>query len=111
MACQRAKRDSCSVAGCTNEHKSLFLLPLSKPLKKQWVDFILSGIAAVCAQHFTDDCFLNSGPHRAGLAEGLSLKSGSVPTLLGPATNLGAVSQPTLCHCVALLFMVTLFPL
>ncbi|CAL8390535.1 unnamed protein product [Boreogadus saida] len=39
---------------------------------------------------FTDDCFLNLVQYKAGLAERrLGMESGSVPTLLGSATNLG----------------------
>ncbi|XP_056441103.1 uncharacterized protein LOC130378349 [Gadus chalcogrammus] len=93
MSCKRAKHGSCSVFGCsTNEHNSLFLLPSSEPLKKQWVDFIFSGNEKVCAKHFTDDCFLNLVRYKAGLAERLEMESGSVPTLLGSATNLGQIS-------------------
>ncbi len=62
----------------------------------------------VCAKHFTDDCFLNLGQYRDGLAERLKIKSGSVPTLLGSATNLGQVSQLTQYNFVALLYMVKL---
>ena len=109
MACERAKHSSCSVFGCTNEHKSLFPLPSSAPLKNKWVDFIFSINASVCAKHFTDDCFLNLGKYRAGL-EPLEIKSGSVPSLLGSATDLGQVSQ-LIYHCVALLYVVTLLPL
>ena len=109
MACERANHSSCSVFGCTNEHKSLFPLPSSAPLKNQWVDFIFSINASVCAKHFTDDCFLNLGKYRAGL-EPLEIKSGSVPSLLGSATDLGQVSQ-LIYHCVALLYVVTLLPL
>jgi hypothetical protein len=42
----------------------------------QWVDFIFSGNAPVCAKHLTDDCFLNLGQYRAGLAERLKMKCG-----------------------------------
>ncbi|XP_056436414.1 uncharacterized protein LOC130373810 [Gadus chalcogrammus] len=82
-----------SVFGCTNEHKSLYFVPSSEPLKNQWVNFIVSGNAPVCAKHFTDDCFLNLGQYRAGLAQRLRIKSGSVPTLHGSATNLEKASS------------------
>ncbi len=111
MVCKRAKHGSCSVFGCTNEHRSIFLVPSSEPMKKLWVHFIFSGntptqlpkVLYVCAKHFTDDCFLNLGQYRAGLAERLKIKSGSVPTLLGSATNLGQVSQLTLYNFVVTL--------
>ena len=115
--CQRpifsvSSRRSSSVAQClvVNYHKSVFLLPSSKPLKKQWVDFIFSRNAQVCAKHFTDDCFLNLVQYKDGLAERLEMESGAVPTLLGSATNLEQVSELPLYHCVALLYMVTLLP-
>ena len=60
------------------------------------------------AKHFTD--FLNLVQYKARLAERLEMESGSVPTLLGSATNLGQVSQLPLYYCVALLYMVTLLP-
>ena len=92
MARKWAKEDS--VFGCTNEHKSIFLVPSSEPLKNQWVDFIFSGNAArVCAKHFTEDCFLNLGQYRTGLAQRLKMDSRSVPTLLGSATNRRQVSK------------------
>ncbi|XP_067237056.1 uncharacterized protein [Chanodichthys erythropterus] len=105
MACKRAKHGSCSVFGCTNEHRSLFLVPSSEPIKKQWVNFIfqknsptqLPKVLYVCAKHFTDDCFLNLGQYSAGLAERLKIKSGSVPTLLGSATNLRQGSTSSAC--------------
>ena len=108
--CQRpifsvSSRRSSSVAQClvVNYHKSVFLLPSSKPLKKQWVDFIFSRNAQVCAKHFTDDCFLNLVQYKAGLAERLKMESGLVPTLLGSDSNLGRVNPLPLYHCVALL--------
>ncbi|XP_030208859.1 uncharacterized protein LOC115541311 isoform X2 [Gadus morhua] len=94
MACKRAKHGSCSVFGCTNEYKSMLFVPSSEPLKNQWVNFIFSGNdPPVCAKHFTDDCFLNLGQYRTGLAQCLNIKSGSVPTLRGSATNLGKPSS------------------
>ncbi|XP_059389292.1 uncharacterized protein LOC132122840 isoform X2 [Carassius carassius] len=120
MACKRAKHGNCSVLGCTNEHRSIFLVPSSEPVKKQWVHFIFSGNAPtqlpkvmyVCGKHFTSDCFLNLGQYRAGLAERLKIKPGSVPTVLCSAANLGQVcgihfpdGQPTRENPYPLLFM------
>ncbi|CAL8284626.1 unnamed protein product, partial [Gadus morhua 'NCC'] len=45
---------------------------------------------------FTDDCFLNLVQYKAGLAEHLEMESGSVPTLLGSATNLGQQTSDTI---------------
>ncbi|CAL8300853.1 unnamed protein product [Gadus morhua 'NCC'] len=45
---------------------------------------------------FTDDCFLNLVQYKAGLAERLEMESGSVPTLLGSATNLGQQTPDTI---------------
>ena len=115
MAGKRAKHGSCSVFGCINENQSLFLVPSSESQKKQYFNFIFSGNAPtqlpkvlyVCRKHFTDDSFLNLGQYKAGLAQRLKRKSGSLPTLLGPTTNLGQVSLLTLYHFVALLYMAT----
>ncbi len=72
MACKRAKHGSCSVFGCTNEHRSIFVVPSSEPMKKLWVHFIFSGNApTTLPKHFTDDSFLNLGQYKAGLAERL----------------------------------------
>ncbi|XP_046874702.1 zinc finger MYM-type protein 4 isoform X3 [Hypomesus transpacificus] len=97
MAGKRAKHCSCSVFGCINENQNLFLVPSSDSLRNQYFNFIFSGnvptqlpkVLHVCAKHFTDDCFLNLGQYRAGLAQRLKIKSGSLPTLLGSASKLG----------------------
>jgi len=102
MAFDRSKHKSCSIIDCTNDHRSVFLLPSSNPQKDQWLNFIYSGNAPtqqhtkylyVCAKHFTNDCFHNMGQFRAGHAKRLKLKSGSVPTVFDSPTNLGQVSQ------------------
>ena len=95
---------------------STFVTPSSESLRNQWVHFVFTGNAPtrlakcvfVCAKHFTDDCFFNLGQYRAGLAERLKIKPGSVPTLLASATNRGQVSKLTLYHVLALLCMITL---
>ena len=112
MAGKRAKHCSCSVFGCINQNKSIFLVPSSDSLRNQYFNFIFSGnvptqlpkVLHVCAKHFTDDCFLNLGQYRAGLAQRLKIKSGSLPTLLGSASKLGQVSQLTLYDVVALMY-------
>jgi len=88
------KKHKCSVAGCNTVHSSVYSLPTSEPLKKQWMDFINEGNAPltlpkyvyVCSNHFESDCFLNEGQFKAGLASKLILKSGSFPTVRDPTT-------------------------
>ena len=102
----------CSVFGCESKKLSTFVAPSSESLRNQWVHFVFDGNAPtrlpkcvfVCAKHFTDDCFFNLGQYRAGLSERLRIKPGSVPTLIGSATNLGQVSKLTLYHVFALLW-------
>ncbi|XP_039550333.1 uncharacterized protein LOC120495031 isoform X2 [Pimephales promelas] len=106
MAFDRSKHKSCSIIDCTNDHRSVFLLPSSNPQKDQWLNFIYSGNAPtqqhtkylyVCAKHFTNDCFHNMGQFRAGHAKRLKLKSGSVPTVFDSPTNLGQASTSSAC--------------
>ena len=108
----------CSVFGCQSDKLSrpTFAAPSSESLRNQWVHFVFAGNAPiripkcvfVCAKHFTDDCFINLGQYKAGFAELLKMKPGSVPTLLASATNRGQVSTLTLYHVLALLCMITL---
>ena len=106
----------CSVFGCESKKRSTFVAPSSESLRNQWVYFVFAGNAPtrlpkcvfVCAKHFTDDCFINLGQYKAGFAELLKMKPGSVPTLLASATNRGQVSKLTLYHVLALLCMITL---
>ncbi|XP_056439643.1 uncharacterized protein LOC130376789 isoform X1 [Gadus chalcogrammus] len=89
----------CSVFGCQSDKLSrpTFAAPSSESLRNQWVHFVFAGNAPiripkcvfVCAKHFTDDCFINLGQYKAGFAELLKMKPGSVPTLLASATNRG----------------------
>ncbi|XP_038158943.1 uncharacterized protein LOC119795164 [Cyprinodon tularosa] len=103
MAKLRAKHGRCSVTGCINEHKSLFLLPSSEPLKTQWMDFIFGGNLSakppkelhVCARHFEEECFHNMGAYKAGFATHLKLKSGSIPTLRYKAIQASQSSPST----------------
>ena len=80
---------SLSVWMSTHERKSLFSLRSSEPLKNQRVGLIFS--LPVCDKHFTDDRFLNLGStqSRTRPDPDPEMKSGSVPSLLGSATNLG----------------------
>ncbi len=97
LLCKRAKHGSCSVFGCTNEHRSIFVVPSSEPMKKLWVHFIFSGNApTTLPKHFTDDSFLNLGQYKAGLAECLKQSLDQYQLSLAHATNLGQVSQLTL---------------
>ncbi|XP_039537948.1 uncharacterized protein LOC120486154 [Pimephales promelas] len=88
------KKHKCTVAGCNTVHSSVYSLPTSEPLKKQWMDFIyeenapltLPKYVYVCSNHFESDCFLNEGQFKAGLASKLILKSGSFPTVRDPTT-------------------------
>ncbi|XP_029946095.1 uncharacterized protein LOC115387508 isoform X2 [Salarias fasciatus] len=103
MAKEHAKPGSCSVVGCTSQHRSLFLPPLSEGLRAQWINFIFEGDAPastpkklyVCAHHFTPDCFHNEGQFTSGFAKMLKLKHGSLPTVRDQAANGEAVSTST----------------
>ncbi|XP_063061927.1 uncharacterized protein LOC134454691 [Engraulis encrasicolus] len=99
---KRLHHGKCNVPGCSNEDKSLFSLPSSQPLKTQWLNFICSrGVTSklipknvnLCAKHFSEDCFHNLGQYRAGFAQNLKLKSGSIPTLDGLSANEQASSS------------------
>lgn len=101
MATKRLYHARCNVLRCVDEEKSLFVLPSTEPLKTQWLNFIFAGNAPkdlpkninVCAKHFTEDCFHNLGQCRAGFAQSLKIKSGSVPSLASPSsTHTGQVS-------------------
>ncbi|XP_059897595.1 uncharacterized protein LOC132449789 isoform X3 [Gadus macrocephalus] len=93
----------CSVLGCESKKLSTFVAPSSESLRNQWVHFVFAGNAPtrlpkcvfVCAKHFTDDCFFNLGQYRAGFAEHLKIKPGSIPTLLASATNRGQANTST----------------
>lgn len=83
MATTGKGKMKCSVHGCTEQHKSLHLLPAQESRRTAWVHFIFDGhIPAkvgknltVCANHFTADCFENLGQYTAGLASRLWLMS------------------------------------
>lgn len=59
----------CFVAGCTNEHSTLFKTLSAKSLRSWWLDFIFEGcvptgvpkLLYVCAHLFTQDCLANKG--------------------------------------------------
>lgn len=93
MSSVRARHANCSVAGCKNQHKSLYSVPAAEEQKRRWLSFIFNDRAPatvpvslfVCAHHFTADCFSNQGQYKAGFASTLSLVKGSVPTIRDPA--------------------------
>lgn len=103
MAAKRIYHAKCNVAGCVDDQKSLFALPSKEPLKSQWLSFIYAGNVPnvnvlpknihVCPKHFTEDCFHNLEQYRAGFANVLKVKSGSVPSLASPSDiHIGQVS-------------------
>lgn len=104
----RAKHASCSVVGCKDEHMSLFQPPAPEDLWIQWITFIFDGdipktapkMLYVCANHFTEDCFLNAGQYRAGFARTLKIDKRSVPTIRTQSAALEAVS----CSHLTLLY-------
>ncbi|KAK0149971.1 hypothetical protein N1851_009259 [Merluccius polli] len=79
----------CCVVGCTQPHKSFHFLPTKENRRTAWLDFIFDGHVpatigkklAVCANHFTADCFENLGQYTAGFASTLRLTVVSVPTV------------------------------
>ncbi|XP_066529736.1 uncharacterized protein [Hoplias malabaricus] len=87
----RAKYGSCSVVGCTEQHKSVHRLPASESTRAEWMKFIFKGTIPdklsknlyVCTNHFVSDCFTNLGQYNTGLATKLFLKEGSIPTIRG----------------------------
>lgn len=93
MAAKRLYHARCNVPQCVDDEKSLFALPSTEPLKTQWLSFIYAGNVPnvlpksihVCAKHFTDGCFHNLGQYRAGFANVLKIKFGSVPSLASPS--------------------------
>lgn len=96
-----AKRQKhCSVCGCINEHENVFLLPSTEPTRTEWINFIFGGnvpgklpkVLHVCGQHFKEDCFHNMGAWKAGFADRLKLKPGSIPTVRDTAGEVRAGS-------------------
>ncbi|XP_026148995.1 uncharacterized protein LOC113122143 [Mastacembelus armatus] len=107
---QLKAKTQCSVVGCTNQHKIMYLIPSTEDVKAQWLSFIYSGnvptdtpkILHACANHFSVDCFLNVGQYKAGFASRLILKPGSLPTVAttdpGASTNVKQTIQPAVRH-------------
>lgn len=79
---------------------SLFQPPAPEDLWIQWITFIFDGempktapkMLYVCANHFTEDCFLNAGQYRAGFARTLKIDKRSVPTIRKQSPPLQGVS-------------------
>ncbi|XP_034089339.1 uncharacterized protein LOC117557565 isoform X2 [Gymnodraco acuticeps] len=74
------------------EKSTMFAVPKAEPRRSQWLTFLFNTVPAdlpagtvVCARHFTDLSF--------GLAVKLILEDDAVPTLFGPAGDLG--TQPS----------------
>ncbi|KAK2840100.1 hypothetical protein Q5P01_013840 [Channa striata] len=92
------KHKRCYVVGCSEEHKSLHLPPMSNETRAKWLDFIFDGqvpdnmvkYVFVCANHFASDCFSNLGQYNAGLAGKLLLVEGSIPTVRGKSADRGS---------------------
>ncbi|XP_077423082.1 uncharacterized protein LOC144052679 isoform X2 [Vanacampus margaritifer] len=76
------------VFGCET-FRSLFGIPKKKPLRQKWLDSIgrvrikSKNIQQqfVCDRHFSEDCLVNLGLYKSGLAMKLHLRSDSFPTI------------------------------
>ena len=92
IAGERAKRGSRSVFGCQRMNAKVYFLFVHPSLwRTSGVVGFFSGVSPpVSDKHFTDDRFLNLGStqSRTRPDPDPEIKSGSVPSLLGSATNL-----------------------
>ncbi|XP_077397618.1 uncharacterized protein LOC144033417 isoform X3 [Festucalex cinctus] len=77
------------VFGCET-FRSVFGIPKKNPFRQKWLEFIervkvksknVQQQQFVCDRHFTDDCLVNLGPYKSGLAVRLRLKSDAFPTI------------------------------